>query len=369
MEKKEKKVGIEMLRIISMYMILILHYKLHQNISGLSIVNYKISSFIDILCVCAVNCYVLISGYFLSKSITSSKKLLKVLYPVWFYNLLILIIYLCYTHEKIKINGLLQFLFPVSLGEYWFVLCYTVMYLLIPYLKKIIENTTREELKRLIAILLYVSFLSNMLVNSNIYCNIIDKTRGYGIIWLITLFLCAAYIRKYNLENRFSRGSLIIGFIVSSVLSYLSAIFINRINAYDKICFNSNMLSDYNSINIFMNSIFLFLVFLQTDIKSKVIRKSITSISCLTFGVYIIHCQPLIFREIYVKFLKIQDYVMSKNYLLIMLGKCALLFALCCAIEKVRQLIFKEIQMLIESLKKRMNTKITDKKGTITNEK
>ena len=42
------------------------------------------------------------------------------------------------------------------------------MYLLIPYLKKIIENTTREELKRLIAILLFVSFLSNMLVNSNV---------------------------------------------------------------------------------------------------------------------------------------------------------------------------------------------------------
>lgn len=95
--KKERKVGIEILRILSMYMVLILHYKLHQNVSSLTDINYKIANFVDILCVCAVNCYVLISGYFLSKGETSIKKLIKTLSPVWFYSITILIVNLLLT--------------------------------------------------------------------------------------------------------------------------------------------------------------------------------------------------------------------------------------------------------------------------------
>jgi surface polysaccharide O-acyltransferase-like enzyme len=150
--KKERKVGIEILRILSMYMVLILHYKLHQNVSSLTDINYKIANFVDILCVCAVNCYVLISGYFLSKGETSIKKLIKTLSPVWFYSITILIVNLLLTEDVIKYNNLLKFIFPVTLGEYWFVLSYTLLYLLTPFLKKVIDNSERKELKSLIII-------------------------------------------------------------------------------------------------------------------------------------------------------------------------------------------------------------------------
>lgn len=109
--KKERKVGIEILRILSMYMVLILHYKLHQNVSSLTDINYKIANFVDILCVCAVNCYVLISGYFLSKGETSIKKLIKTLSPVWFYSITILIVNLLLTEDVIKYNNLLNLFF------------------------------------------------------------------------------------------------------------------------------------------------------------------------------------------------------------------------------------------------------------------
>ena len=157
--KKERKVGIEILRILSMYMVLILHYKLHQNVSSLTDINYKIANFVDILCVCAVNCYVLISGYFLSKGETSIKKLIKTLSPVWFYSITILIVNLLLTEDVIKYNNLLKFIF-VTLGEYWFVLSYTLLYLLAPFLKKVIDNSERKELKSLIIILLFFSFLA-----------------------------------------------------------------------------------------------------------------------------------------------------------------------------------------------------------------
>lgn len=158
--KKERKVGIEILRILSMYMVLILHYKLHQNVSSLTDINYKIANFVDILCVCAVNCYVLISGYFLSKGETSIKKLIKTLSPVWFYSITILIVNLLLTEDVIKYNNLLKFIFPVTLGEYWFVLSYTLLYLLAPFLKKVIDNSERKELKSLIIILLFFPFLA-----------------------------------------------------------------------------------------------------------------------------------------------------------------------------------------------------------------
>lgn len=356
--KKERKVGIEILRILSMYMVLILHYKLHQNVSSLTDINYKIANFVDILCVCAVNCYVLISGYFLSKGETSIKKLIKTLSPVWFYSITILIVNLLLTEDVIKYNNLLKFIFPVTLGEYWFVLSYTLLYLLTPFLKKVIDNSERKELKSLIIILLFFSFLSNFLGNSNINSNIIDKTRGYGIIWLTTLFICAGYIRKYKLENKIPKKFLLLSYICSSILVYISFLSIKYLNDNNilihSIKFKATLLSDYNSINIFINSICLFLLFLQIDIKNKFIKKIILFISPLTFGVYIIHCNPLIFKKIYVELLQIQKYTTSSNYLIIMLLKCALLFIVCILIEKLRQLIFKLIGLIIKKIQSKL---------------
>lgn len=151
---------------------------------------------------------------------------------------------------------------------------------------------------------------------------------------------------------------MLLSYICSSILVYISFLSIKYLNDNNilihSIKFKATLLSDYNSINIFINSICLFLLFLQIDIKNKFIKKIILFISPLTFGVYIIHCNPLIFKKIYVELLQIQKYTTSSNYLIIMLLKCALLFIVCISIEKLRQLIFKLIGLIIKKIQRKL---------------
>lgn len=74
---KKRNEGIELLRIISMIMILILHYLGHGGIlDNLSANNfyYYIAWTLEGICFVAVNIYVLITGYFLCTSKANLKK-------------------------------------------------------------------------------------------------------------------------------------------------------------------------------------------------------------------------------------------------------------------------------------------------------
>ena len=62
-------VGVELLRILAMMMIVGLHY---MNFGGIlwsdAICNRRLAWLLEAFCIVAVNCYVLISGYFLVSS-------------------------------------------------------------------------------------------------------------------------------------------------------------------------------------------------------------------------------------------------------------------------------------------------------------
>ena len=65
--KEKRNIGLDLLRILSMFMVLILHLLGKGGMlekESNSQIYYLIYNFMEILCIVAVNCYVLISGYF-----------------------------------------------------------------------------------------------------------------------------------------------------------------------------------------------------------------------------------------------------------------------------------------------------------------
>ena len=75
--RKEKNMGIELLRIISMFMVIFLHIlNFGINYQGLESfsANWYISWFLEGFCYCAVNIYAMISGYVMLNS--SKRKIL-----------------------------------------------------------------------------------------------------------------------------------------------------------------------------------------------------------------------------------------------------------------------------------------------------
>lgn len=144
--------NIELLRIICMLMIISLHYMYQGDVlNTLSYgdKNYSLAWIIESVCYVSVNCYVLISGYYLC-DVTEIKKskILDVIIETVFYSVGIYAVFCLLGVESFNVMSLITgYLFPVIHGEYWFVTVYIVLLLLVPYLNLLIRTLEKEQYK------------------------------------------------------------------------------------------------------------------------------------------------------------------------------------------------------------------------------
>lgn len=97
MNKKLRYEGIDLLRIISMLMVVVLHILgiggvIENTVENTS--NYYISNFMEHFCFCAVNLYALITGFVYIKATYRFHKIVSLWCEVFFYSFLITIIFL-----------------------------------------------------------------------------------------------------------------------------------------------------------------------------------------------------------------------------------------------------------------------------------
>lgn len=69
--KKERKSNIELLRCLLILMVVVLHYNNAEMGGGFAYatgINYRVLQLFEAASICAVNCFIIISAYFLSKT-------------------------------------------------------------------------------------------------------------------------------------------------------------------------------------------------------------------------------------------------------------------------------------------------------------
>ena len=137
---KSRDSSIELLRIISMFMIVMHHFAIHGGFSfaaqTLTVPRFWYS-FIIMGGKTGVNIFVLISGYFLINDrykFPKLKNVLKLLGQVLFYSVIFTAIFGFLGLKKITRTLLIETFLPVTYGSYWFASAYVVLYLLHPFI-------------------------------------------------------------------------------------------------------------------------------------------------------------------------------------------------------------------------------------------
>ena len=141
-------ISLDILRIISMLMIITLHFFSYTNISNnikLFSTEYFIRNFIMSISSIAVNTYILTSGYFGEQSKFKLSKLINLFLEVCFYSIFIYIILLVTNQIQLNYRELFFNFFPTLTRQYWFVTCYIGLYMIAPILRKMVYNLKREE--------------------------------------------------------------------------------------------------------------------------------------------------------------------------------------------------------------------------------
>lgn len=289
MKLNNRKSNFELLRIVSITCIILYHSVWHGGIGYLPLSFNKImTDFLDMLGQLGVNCFMLISGYFLLESNFKWMKVIKISLETSFYILLgILFLKIFGDSTGIAINWWLpKTFFPILKEAYWFLTVYVLIYLFSPILKKLISVLTEKQFKIFLSLSLFI-----WSIWPTIFGLKLNETEGFiyynRFIWGVIMFLIGAYIKKYPPKtfDNFKRSNLF--FLSSTLLILLPILLINLINILG---ISTNYFWRPNSILMLVWSISLFLFFKNLEIKDN---KIINLLASTTLGIYLFHDGPI----------------------------------------------------------------------------
>ena len=223
-----------------------------------------------------INCFVLITGYFMCRTQITKSKFLKLLIEVYFYKVIIYCIFLFTGYEPFSVKALLKTILPFSELDKNFTGCFLIFYLCIPFLNVLINNMTKKQHELLLVLSLGVYVIFGTFLN---------VAFNY-ITWFCVLYFIASYIRLYPVllfektEFWFSCTLISVFLSCASILALLW--FYKRTGKYAPYFF----MADSNKILPLATAISSFMLFKNLRIKYNPIINTIAS-TC--FGVFLIH--------------------------------------------------------------------------------
>ena len=360
MEYKKRQANFEILRVIAIVMVLILHY-LSQTGSLLEIgyaptARQITGQFIESFCVVAVNVWILISGYFLSKSAFKLTRILQLLAEVYFYTLLVTIVMQMVdtvnVAETDRIYKTTQYLFPISSEHYSFATAYILLYVIAPVLNKGVQYMTRKQIKyTIIGLLIWFC-----IIKSIIPVNFPTDMYGYNLDWYICLYLIAAYIRKYNVRILTGFGTSALLFIISSLGNFVVSVVFHHINlSTGRFNYYATVPAHYNFILCLTGALGLFSMFRYLKAGESSFTKVMRVLAPFSFGVYLLH-EHIEVRDRWVTWLSglsvIGAIPESVGGMLFHMLKCVVvLFACCVFVDFIRFQIFEFVQRICAGTK------------------
>lgn len=225
-----------------------------------------------------INCFVLITGYYMCRSMTSPLKFLKLVFEVFFYHIVICLVFFLSGYEPFSMKRMIGDMLPFRGLDSNFVTCYVVFYLLIPYVNILIENITQKQMKNLIMILLFTYTIVGSVP-------MFEPVFNY-VSWFFVIYMIGAYLRIYSV--RWSMGVGVGLFMISlvfSAASILMVIYGDQLFHYGKE-YCHYFVSDSNKIFAVTTAVLMFLIFIHIKIPYS---RFINAVGASTFGILLIH--------------------------------------------------------------------------------
>lgn len=292
-KKKARNSNLELYRIIVMLLIVAHHYVvnsgLFQHIQESSdIINSSVMLLFGAWGKTGINCFVLITGYFMCTSRFTLEKLVKLYLQIIFYVIILYGIFCFSGHEQFTPLKLIWKVWPIKSISDGFSSCFLLFYLFIPVLNIVVNSLSRGMHKYLI-VLLVVTFTILPSIPK------IHMTFNY-VTWFMALYIIASYIRLYGLFPKISHNQWGIIAIVSVIVGSVSVLgmtlcyksgYIDRFYPYF-------FISDSNKFISLAIAISSFMYFKDLKIPHS---RLINAIGGATFGVLLIHANSDAMRQ------------------------------------------------------------------------
>lgn len=296
MQKGRRQANMELLRIAAMFMVVVMHYlyrarALPETGRGLDSIGVAAIA-LEAFCIVAVNVYVLISGYFLSRTAFSLRRVARVIGQTLFYTVLIPPVLVLAgalpLSEITDIYHIWNSIFPIQSGQYWFVTAYVVMCLFSPFLNAAMEKLSQKQFLQVLGALLLFFCVGK----SFSPLRFATDRYGYDFGWFMALYLVGGYIRIYGIpffKNGRRGAGVYLGSAAGIALAEYALVYwggrVGALTYYTSVPFH------YNFLLCLTGAVGLFYAFVHIDLKEGKIAGAVRFLSPAVFGVYLIHEQ------------------------------------------------------------------------------
>lgn len=332
MISNQRQSNIELCRIVSIILVMILHSTFNAIAREANEPSFPIY-YISALSVIGVNVFVLITGYFsVTPKITS---LFNMAFICFFWMLLKIFGMMCFG-DRINFQQLDYQRFYFITDSNWFIPCYIGLMFMSPILNAFCSIANKRQLLGGALSLVIVQVWFDLLPP---YPNLrLGSHEGYSFFSFGVIYLIGRAIRLYGLPRWLSKYSLFL-YLVGSLLTALLTFKINALN----------IIFAYNSPLVIFSAISFFAFFLKKKLDSNIINYLAKSTLAALLG-------HMAFTRVY----KEQFRYLYYNYSgieLVILWIFSLLFAysVCVAIDQLRLLLWKPINSRLISRIKNNN--------------
>lgn len=306
-----RKSNFELLRLLAMFLIVLYHifigtYEANPDFASRSL---------WIPLHLGVPVFILISGYFHIKF--SWSKFLKLVAVLFVYTIGIQVI-------GTLLGGKNYFLILfISRSPYWFMTVYLMLFVLAPFINKVLESITIKEEVLLVIILAIISMYIGGFQNFEAYAT------GKNVLNFVLIYAIGDLLHK-NEEKlvKIPTWALIVAFVALNVMEVVAYDFVPSSHikvAIWKFCF------PYNSPLLLINAILLFAVFSRINISSRWINWAAGS--CL--GIYMLHHHPVIDEKLSILSNSIIDSYSQNNTILLFVALAIVVVIACIFIDKI----------------------------------
>ena len=350
MVKTERNSNLELYRIIVMLLIVAHHYVVHGGLLSIA-ANDPLSVrsvFFHIIGAwgkTGINCFVLITGYFMCTKSITLRKFAKLILTVVFYNVVIYFALVLAGVTQFDIRGCYDSIMPILWIGGGFVECYLVFYLFIPFLNILVRNATRRQLAMLIVLCLCIYSFYRFVPRSRVIYN--------EVMWYSVLYFISSFLRLYppKLKKPFTvyatgGGICLLLALLVMLYSLKSGVGIENMSAWRGVQGSSTPLA-------LLLALSLFLIFKDLRVpQSRVINR----IAATTFGVLLIHdnnwdMRRFLWHDIFANAAHYGDTLFFLRPLVVIL----LVFAACSAIDAMR---LRFVEPLFFSILSRVESRV-----------
>lgn len=219
MQTKNRDSNVEIMRIVLMIMIILHHIiaynlEVYENTFSMNEIICAILWFVDVCCIMAVNCFFLVSGYYIIK--WNTLKIIRLIFDAYLYYGTITLIGI--GIGKVILNKTILFNIIDPIDNYWFISVYLMLMVFSLAINRYIEKMTRKQ---------YLQFVSCAFLLLGIYGFLLNQPQlglntGYSIMGACCLYVIGAGMKKW--EKRISYKKALCSWLAVTVVNYILVI-------------------------------------------------------------------------------------------------------------------------------------------------